>query len=99
MRPAVKSAIAVTCALLAPPDGLPSNVGPLAFGMTPQQVSAAVGAPLTDISRRRAKGIYFAVVPASVPGFYPVDQAIHFQFRNGCLTGWKLDWRLRYRPF
>ena len=37
--------IVLVCTLLAPPSGLPSNVAPLAFGMTPRQVATALGAP------------------------------------------------------
>jgi hypothetical protein len=35
-----------------------------------------------------------------VPGYFPTDSAIALQFRNGHLTGWKKDWRVRGpRPF
>ncbi len=42
--------------------------------------------------------IYLAYGAPGVPGFYPVDSALALQFRNGQLTGWKKDWRLR-RPW
>lgn len=88
-------AIVLACTLLAPPAGLPSNVAPLAFGMTPEQVATALGAPLTYVSGQPQAEVYYTVTPAGVPGFYPVDRAIHLQFRKGCLTGWKKDWHLR----
>jgi hypothetical protein len=87
--------VLLACTLLAPPAGLPSNVAPLAFGMTPQQVATALGAPLTYVSGRPRAEVYYTVTPAGVPGFYAVDQSIHLQFRKGCLTGWKADWRMR----
>ena len=91
--PRMKSVIALTCTLLAPPVGLPSNVAPLAFGMTPQQVETALGAPLTHISGRAGSEIYVTAKSAGVPGLSPVDETIHLQFRRGCLTGWKTHWR------
>lgn len=74
-----------------------SNTAPLAFGMTPQQASAALGLPLVYHSGRRGSEIYFAGGRAGVPGFYPTDFGIALQFRRGRLTGWKKDWDLR-RP-
>jgi hypothetical protein len=96
---AMKSVVALTCTLLMPPAGLPSNVAPLAFGMTPQDVAVALGAPLTYVSGHPGNEVYVAVAPAGVPGFQPVDQAIHLEFRNGCLSGWKAHWGMRHPPF
>jgi hypothetical protein len=95
----MKSAIALTCALLMPPPGLPSNVTPLAFGMSVPQVAAALGRPLIHVSGGPGREIYFAATPAGVPGFYPVDQGIHLQFRKGRLTGWKAHWGMRHAPY
>ena len=94
----MKTVIALTCTLLVPPAGLPSNVAPLAFGMTPQQVESALGAPLNYVSGRSTTQIYSVVVGEDMRVFYPVDRAIVLKFRRGCLTGWKSDWRLRYTP-
>jgi hypothetical protein len=92
----MKSIIALTCAgWLSAPAGLPSNVAPLAFGMTVQDVSEALRTPLTYVSGRPGSEIYSAVTPAGVPGFYRVDQRVYLQFRKGCLSGWKNDWRLQ----
>jgi hypothetical protein len=71
-----------------------SNVLPLAYGMTPDEVSAALGAPLTYRSGRHGSEIYLATGPAGIPGFYPSEYGIALQFRRGRLTGWKKDWRL-----
>src|SRR5581483_2217400 len=75
-----------------------SNVLPLAFGMTPDEVSQALGVPLTYLSGRRGSEVYLAVSRAGIPGFYPVDTGLALQFRRGRLTGWKQDWNLR-RPW
>jgi len=78
--------------------GTQSNTAPLAFGMTPEQVSIALGVPLVYYSARGGSEIYLAYGSPGIPGFYPVDSALALQFRNGQLTGWKKDWRLR-RPW
>jgi hypothetical protein len=74
-----------------------SNVLPLAFGMTPDEASAALGLPLVYHSGRPGSEVYLATAAAGVPGFYPTDYGIALQFRRGRLTGWKKDWQLR-RP-
>ncbi len=91
----MKSIIALTCAgWLAVPGAQPSNTSPLAFGMTPQDVASSLGTPLAYVSKRRDAEIYYAERPAGVPGFYRVDKRLYLQFRKGCLTGWKSDWRM-----
>jgi hypothetical protein len=78
--------------------GSQSNIAPLAFGMTVEQATVALGVPLIYYSGPPGSEIYLAYEPAQVPGFYPSDSAIALQFRKGHLTGWKKDWRLR-RPW
>lgn len=96
----MKSVIALTCAgWLSAPAGLPSNVAPLAFGMTPQEVSETLRAPLTYVSGRRGSEVYYTVTPAGVPGFLRVDARLYLQFRKGCLSGWKKDWQLQRGVF
>jgi hypothetical protein len=75
-----------------------NNVVPLAYGMTPNEAAAALGVPLVYYSAHRGSEIYVAYGSAGIRGFYPVDSALALQFRNGHLTGWKTDWRLR-RPW
>jgi hypothetical protein len=95
MRPTPKSIAAAIglcwAAYCGPYD---SNAWPLAFGMTPQQASTALGLPLTYLSGPRGSEIYVAGGSAGVPGRFPVDAAISLQFRRGRLTGWKGDWSL-----
>ena len=95
----MKSAVALACAgWLSVPGAHPPNVYPLAFGMTPQDVSNAIGAPLTYVTGRRGSEIFVSTYSAGIPGFYPVNERLYLQFRKGCLTGWKSDWRMP-RPF
>jgi hypothetical protein len=78
--------------------GYQSNTAPLAFGMTVEQASVAMGVPLVYYSGYGKSEIYVAYGTPAIPGFYPSDSAIALQFRNGHLTGWKKDWRIR-RPW
>ena len=75
-----------------------SNTLPLAFGMTPEEASLALGAQLVYYAAHNGSEIYLAYGSAGVPGFYPTDTVIALQFRKGHLTGWKKDWKLR-RPW
>jgi len=95
MRPTVKSIVASICLCWAAYCGpYDSNAWPLAFGMTPQQASTALGMPLTYYSGPPGSEIYLASGSAGVPGRFPVDAAITLQFRRGHLTGWKNNWSL-----
>jgi hypothetical protein len=97
-RDNIRQAIATLCVCWLAWCGAPgSNSVPLAFGMTPDQASAALGLPLIYVSGRPGSEIFVATGPAGIPGFYPTDHGIALQFRRGRLTGWKKDWQLR-RP-
>jgi hypothetical protein len=72
-----------------------SNTEPLAFGMTQQEASAALGVPLVRYSAHHGSEILIGVMPAGIPGYYPTKHTIALQFRRGRLTGWKKDWDLR----
>jgi hypothetical protein len=72
-----------------------SNVFPLAFGMTPQQVSDMLRSPLIRIRSRGSSEVFVAQYDAGVPSFYPVDEGVWLQFRRGLLTGWRMHWKLR----
>jgi hypothetical protein len=76
------------------------NTLPLAFGMTLDQATAALGAPLVYDSGRRHDEIYVAYSDAQIPGIYSVGQHLYLKFHNGSLTGWKYDWRMHpHFPF
>ena len=95
MKPTIKSIAASIglcwTAYCGPYD---STAWPLAFGMTPQEASSALGMPLTYHSGPPGSEIYLAGGSAGVPGRFPVDAAISLQFRRGHLTGWKSNWSL-----
>jgi len=86
---------AAVLAALAGPARAQSNVSPLAFGMTPQEVAAALGSPLAYVSGRPGNEVLSAVYDAGIPWFYPSEERIVLQFRRGRLTGWKRDWVVR----
>jgi hypothetical protein len=95
MRSTVERIAAAICLCWAAYCGpYDSNAFPLAFGMTPQEASAALGVPLAYYSGPRGSEIYLAGGSAGVPGRFPVDAEITLQFRRGHLTGWKQNWRL-----
>ena len=76
------------------------NTFPLAFGMSREQAAAALGLPLVYDSGRHGSEIYVVDGNADIPGFYSVGKHLFLKFRNGSLTGWKYDWRLRpHFPF
>jgi hypothetical protein len=87
----MKILVALACAgWLTVPHADPPNTLPLAFGMTPQDAAAALGAPLAYHHGGPGNEVFSAIVEAPVPGL---------QFRRGCLTGWKNDWRRTPRGF
>jgi hypothetical protein len=73
-----------------------SNIWPLAFGMTPQDVADALGSPLVYVRGRPGSEIFVTARDAGIPSFYRGSERIYLQFRRGRLTGWKNDWRMRY---
>jgi hypothetical protein len=94
----MKRFVASLCVCWSAFCGTQSNTVPLAFGMTPAEAALALGVPLVYYSGKAGSEIYLAYGTTGIPGFYPVDSALALQFRNGQLTGWKKDWRLR-RPW
>lgn len=93
----MNTAIALTCAWLTVPGALPPNTAPLTFGMTPQDVANALGAPLVHVSGKPGAEIFYAARSAGIPGFYRADERLYLQFRKGCLTGWKKGWQMAPR--
>jgi hypothetical protein len=81
----------------SPQHPLGSYNDPLLFGMTPDEVTRVVEAPLIYLSGPRGSERYMVERMATVPGWYPVDTRIILQFRRGRLSGWRRDWQMR--PF
>ena len=71
-----------------------SNTFPLAFGMTPAEVSAVLGVPLRAITGRAGSEVLLADGWINIPGRFPIDGTIALQFRRGHLTGWRQNWSL-----
>jgi len=69
-----------------------SNTTPLVFGMSVNDTATALGTPLTYVSGRTGNEIYVAARHNGGSGFFPRDDKLFLQFRNGRLTGWKGDW-------
>jgi hypothetical protein len=92
------SLLAIALVLAAAPNdhAHASNIWPLAFGMTPQDVADALGSPLVYVRGRSGSEIFVTARDAGIPSFYRGSERIYLQFRHGRLTGWKNDWRMRY---
>jgi len=71
-----------------------SNTWPLAFGMTPDEASAALGVPLAYYSGPPGGEVFVARGHAGFLWRFPVGSALALQFRRGHLTGWKENWTL-----
>jgi hypothetical protein len=69
-----------------------SNNTPLAFGMNVEDVSRALGEPLSYISGRHGDEIYLAIRNIGGSGLFNHHDRLFLQFRKGRLTGWKGDW-------
>jgi len=96
-RPAAFALLSGVLMLGGPPQAAAQavdNVAPLAFGMTPESASAALGTPLVYISGPRDSEIFTADRPSRMPGLYPAGVRFSLQFRHGRLAGWKRQWLL-----
>jgi hypothetical protein len=69
-----------------------SNTVPLAFGMDVEDVSRALGQPLSYVKGRPGDEIYLAFRNIGGSGLFNHHHRLFLQFRNGRLAGWKGDW-------
>jgi hypothetical protein len=69
-----------------------SNTTPLAFGMDVEDVSRALGEPLSYLRGRPGDGTYLAIRNIGGSGLVNHHDRLYLQFRKGRLTGWKGDW-------
>jgi hypothetical protein len=69
-----------------------SNNAPLAFGMGVEDVSRALGEPLSYIRGRAGDEIYLAIRNIGGSGLINHNDRLYLQFRKGRLTGWRGDW-------
>lgn len=69
-----------------------SNNTPLVFGMDVEDVSRALGQPLSYVSGRPGDEIYLAFRNIGGSGLFNHHDRLYLQFRKGRLAGWKGDW-------
>jgi hypothetical protein len=65
---------------------------PLAFGMSQDQASAALGVPLGYIRGSRGNELLLALPNVKGSALTIRSDGLYLQFRRGRLTGWKGDW-------
>ena len=69
----------------------PNNT-PLAFGMSPEQASQALGVSLNYVRGRRSDELYVALPNVKGATLSIRSDGLYLQFRKGRLEGWKGDW-------
>jgi hypothetical protein len=91
--PAGAQQFAPAAGLRSPPfTATLSNNTPLAFGMDVEDVSRALGGPLSYIRGRPGDEVYLAIRNTGGSGLFIHHNRLFLQFRNGRLAGWKGDW-------
>ena len=78
--------------LRRPFDETLSNLTPLAFGMTVDETSRALGEPLQPVSGRPGNETFLALRNLGGSGLVKHHHRLFLQFRAGRLTGWKEDY-------
>ena len=73
--------------------------GPLSFGMSEQEASAALGVPLSYVRGSRGNELLLALPNVKGSALTIRSDALYLQFRRGRLTGWKGDWGTAKPPF
>jgi hypothetical protein len=69
----------------------PPNI-PLMFGMTPEQVSVALGVPLQYVAGPPGDEMLLALPNVKGTTLSKRSDGLYLQFRRGRLSGWKGDW-------
>jgi hypothetical protein len=69
----------------------PPNI-PLTFGMTPEQVSQALGVQLRYVRGRPGDELLLALPNVKGAALASRSDGLYLQFRGGRLSGWKGDW-------
>lgn len=69
----------------------PPNIA-LTFGMTPEQVSQALGVPLLYVRGRPGNELLLALPNVRGAALASRSDGLYLQFRRGRLSGWKGDW-------
>jgi hypothetical protein len=69
----------------------PPNI-PLAFGMTPEEVSQALGVQLIYVRGRPGNELLLALPNVKGATLASRSDGLYLQFRGGRVSGWKGDW-------
>jgi hypothetical protein len=78
----------------------PVAVGaPLTFGMSPDEVSAVLGVPLSYVRGSRGNELLLALPNVKGSAMTIRSDGLYLQFRRGRLSGWKGDWGTARPPF
>ena len=72
---------------------------PLAFGMSEQEASVALGVPLSYVRGGSGNELLLALPNVKGSALTIRSDALYLQFRRGKLTGWKGDWGTAKPPF
>jgi hypothetical protein len=73
-------------------SAVPPNRIPLAFGMTADQASFALGVPLNYVRGRPGDELFLALPNVKGMTLSYRSDGLYLQFRRWRLTGWKGDW-------
>ncbi len=93
---AIAALVALACLALTPAHAqqaplTPPNI-PITFGMTPEQVSVALGVQLLYVRGRPGDELLVALPNVKGATLASRSDGLYLQFRHGRLSGWKGDW-------
>lgn len=89
----MKWCLVLGCLLAAPAGGAASPAAaPLAFGMSIDEASAALGVPLSYVRGRPGDELLLALPNVKGSALTIRSDGLYLQFRAGRLSGWKGDW-------
>lgn len=86
-------ALAVLLLACAPGTSQPiASAAPLAFGMSIDEASAALGVPLRYVRGAPGNELLLALPNVKGSAMTIRSDGLYLQFRRGRLSGWKGDW-------
>jgi hypothetical protein len=93
---AMAALVTLACLALTPARAqlaplTPPNI-PITFGMTPEQVSVALGVQLIYVRGRPGDELLVALPNVKGATLASRSDGLYLQFRRGRLSGWKGDW-------
>jgi hypothetical protein len=76
----------------SPANAQAANNTPLAFGMSVEDASAALGTTLVYVRGRAGEEMFMALPNVKGSALSDRKDGLYLQFRHGKLEGWKGDW-------